>query len=516
MLWSGRVGEAEVLAAEVLRRAHDPAVEGVLRLARGRALFILGRIEQGLGVLDVGDAASLLSPAERAQLLADRSYGYAMSGRFREADALACSAREAAEAAGQDLAWCVATSALSLTAFFRGDLLAAVDLARAAVGRAEMSPSPLARRYPVHYFLAVFLVEADRFAEAEEVVLAGRWMNQEWGTTWVLPMLEWVSATSEFLRGNWDDAVVAAEAGLAMAGEGGTRQGFDCAKGLADLVAAYRSGPAGGHIDADAADAGSQPQVPPSGVLVGLAGVLNGLVVEAQAGPEAALAVLEDAWRRATDVGSIIDHRLLGPELVRLALTTGAAERAPAVAAAVEEVAARMGTDGARGAALRCRGLLKADADALLASAAAYASAGRPLERAFALEEAGAALAAAGRRTEAVAALEEAGGVYEKLGALPALTRVESRVRALGARRGQRARRRRPQQGWESLTPSEQRVVDLVARGLTNVQIAQALFVSRHTVESHVSHVFAKLGLASRSELAAQAVARSSPRVGVP
>ena len=53
-------------------------------------------------------------------------------------------------------------------------------------------------------------------------------------------------------------------------------------------------------------------------------------------------------------------------------------------------------------------------------------------------------------------------------------------------------------------------MVALVARGLTNVQIAEALFVSRHTVESHVSHVFAKLGIASRSELAARAAARGT------
>ncbi|HSH61285.1 MAG TPA: helix-turn-helix transcriptional regulator, partial [Acidimicrobiales bacterium] len=70
----------------------------------------------------------------------------------------------------------------------------------------------------------------------------------------------------------------------------------------------------------------------------------------------------------------------------------------------------------------------------------------------------------------------------------------------------------RPQEGWEALTASEQRVVALVAEGLTNAQIAKALFVSRHTVESHVSHVFTKLGVASRTELAARAVARGLRR----
>jgi DNA-binding CsgD family transcriptional regulator len=75
--------------------------------------------------------------------------------------------------------------------------------------------------------------------------------------------------------------------------------------------------------------------------------------------------------------------------------------------------------------------------------------------------------------------------------------------------RGQRGRpsgqRGRPATGWDSLTPAELQVVALVAEGLTNPQIAQRLFVSRATVKTHLSHVFTRLGLASRAELAALA-----------
>jgi predicted ATPase/class 3 adenylate cyclase/DNA-binding CsgD family transcriptional regulator len=71
-----------------------------------------------------------------------------------------------------------------------------------------------------------------------------------------------------------------------------------------------------------------------------------------------------------------------------------------------------------------------------------------------------------------------------------------------------RGERKRPARGWESLTPTEMRVVDLVAEGLTNPQIGERMFISRGTVKVHLSHIFAKLNIASRSELAAETTRR--------
>jgi predicted ATPase/class 3 adenylate cyclase/DNA-binding CsgD family transcriptional regulator len=77
------------------------------------------------------------------------------------------------------------------------------------------------------------------------------------------------------------------------------------------------------------------------------------------------------------------------------------------------------------------------------------------------------------------------------------------------ARRG-RGRRGRPAYGWNSLTPTEARVVELVAEGITNPQIGQRLFVSARTVQTHLTHVFAKLGVSTRAELAAKAAQRQA------
>jgi predicted ATPase/DNA-binding NarL/FixJ family response regulator len=72
-----------------------------------------------------------------------------------------------------------------------------------------------------------------------------------------------------------------------------------------------------------------------------------------------------------------------------------------------------------------------------------------------------------------------------------------------------RGERKRPSSGWDALTPMETQVVALASEGLTNPQIAERLFVARGTVKIHLSHIFSKLGVSTRAELASAATRRS-------
>jgi DNA-binding CsgD family transcriptional regulator len=88
--------------------------------------------------------------------------------------------------------------------------------------------------------------------------------------------------------------------------------------------------------------------------------------------------------------------------------------------------------------------------------------------------------------------------------------RARSELRACGARP-----RRSAVTGLESLTPAERQVADLAAASHSNREIAQRLYVTRRTVETHLTHVFAKLGISGRSELV-DAFARAAPTVHQP
>ena len=71
-------------------------------------------------------------------------------------------------------------------------------------------------------------------------------------------------------------------------------------------------------------------------------------------------------------------------------------------------------------------------------------------------------------------------------------------------RRG-RGERKRPPTGWAALTPTERDVVRLLREGLANKDIASRLFVSPRTVETHLTHIYTKLGLKSRVQLVQEA-----------
>jgi DNA-binding CsgD family transcriptional regulator len=175
----------------------------------------------------------------------------------------------------------------------------------------------------------------------------------------------------------------------------------------------------------------------------------------------------------------------------------------------LEDSAPRSGSPTARGIALRCRGLLEDGPEVLLEAVAAHRSGPRPYQLAAVCEDAGVALGRIGKTDEAVSLLNEVVTGYERLDAVRDVGRIQPALRRLGVRRARRVTRR-PSFGWESLTATELKVVDLAVTGLTNREIAERLFVSRRTVATHLEHVFQKLDHVNRVELTADAARRAA------
>ncbi|WHT20337.1 AAA family ATPase [Crossiella sp. CA-258035] len=172
-----------------------------------------------------------------------------------------------------------------------------------------------------------------------------------------------------------------------------------------------------------------------------------------------------------------------------------------AKALAMEELAlARSwGSPQAIGAALRVSGVLargSAAVELLREAARVLAEAQAPLEQARALADLGTALRKTNQLAEAREQLRLAGALAQQCGATVVDRRIRAELRVSGARP-----RRQAHSGLESLTPTELRVTNLAALGLSNREIAARLFVVRRTVELHLSSAYRKLGISSRTEL---------------
>jgi DNA-binding CsgD family transcriptional regulator len=197
------------------------------------------------------------------------------------------------------------------------------------------------------------------------------------------------------------------------------------------------------------------------------------------------------------------------PQLVRLAL----AARDPALAdRAVQEAEerARLNPDiaAAVASAAHARGLRNEDLDELSTAVAQLDGQSRPLLLASALEDLGRAGVGRVRTSQGIDDLGRALELYQLSGAGWDARRVRGRLRALGVQR-RSISPERPLNGWEALTDSELEVARLVATGLTNVRVAERLYVSPHTVSTHLRHIFAKLAVTSRVELTRIALRRN-------
>ena len=132
-------------------------------------------------------------------------------------------------------------------------------------------------------------------------------------------------------------------------------------------------------------------------------------------------------------------------------------------------------------------------------------------ELALALADLGAFLRRSGRRADARGPLRRALDLAQRTGAAPLAERARRELLAAGARP-----RRTALTGPDALTSAERRVAGLAADGLSNRQIAEHLFITQPTVETHLRHAFQKLGIASRADLPAQLADEPPVPAGLP
>jgi len=188
-------------------------------------------------------------------------------------------------------------------------------------------------------------------------------------------------------------------------------------------------------------------------------------------------------------------------ELVRIAVNARQpqlAKRATQAAQVRAEVNPTVRT--LRAVAAHCAGLTEGSSDRLSDAVRLYDGTSRPLWQASAFEDLGDALVDEGATTEAVEAYDQSLRVALACGAASDAARVRQRLARLGVRR-RVVQSRRPRFGWEALTESEVRIAELVTAGLSNREIGERLFISPHTVGTHVRHIFEKLGVNSRVAL---------------
>ena len=495
LVWAGRVSEASILAAEVLSRLGDADLAVDVRAALAEALFVRGRIGEAAEQFEQASEAALGSG--RGLLRAEAALSRLVSGDLDRAAGLIEATLADVETTNDPRARGVAIGVSSLLAVVRGDSKAGLALGREAVRIADEDFLGEAHRYGGRFFLGLALGDADLFDETVDVISEGIRLDEMHGVTWLLPCYHGLLSTVQFARGEWDDAVAELETANAVLDDMDSTLFGPLAHGVLAQIAFHRD-------DTDACErelALCEAELALTGPQVGMEWIVQtqALLAEDAGNVAEAAAMMRGAWDFADAIGIRNVLRYFGPMYVRLTLAEGDRAAAQCAVEAVELYARSVETRSMAGTALLCRGMLDTDQEMLAKAVETLRGAGRPLELAAACVEAGAAFMKGKDTAQGREFLDEANEIYQGLGALRDMRRVSE---ALGSTGGRRATtKRRPASGWGSLSPTELRVVTLVADGLANPAIADKLVVSRRTIETHVSHLFRKLGVESRVEL---------------
>ncbi|WP_433757272.1 ATP-binding protein [Nocardia sp. CA-135398] len=487
LLWDGNAAEAESVVREALLTQPDIELHWLLAQiyqAQARLSDAVALAEEVLSTreLDAEDSARFLGMCGLGNFFLERFAAAEQAGR--RAVALG-------ESTGNPLATGYGLTAVGAVHYTRGHLDEALNLSARIPALFEDGTGP--DQFDPYALYAHCLIELDRLSDAEEVLQTAIGRNRRFRGVYLSSNLV-AKARMYLVGGRWDDALAECSASMQMPDVLGYAT---VAHTISALIGIRR-----GTFLPDQ-DGLPTPDDRPGNV--GYAHFhpwVKALTSEARGRPDLALGLLVDTQHRLADGLAAATLHYIFPDIARLAADVGDARAARSVAASADLLLTRQPTASRTATALLCRGLVDSDPDALLRAASAFRQSGRPLFEAQAHENAAVLLAAAGRAPESRNALDAAVELYSGLGASWDCARAVARVRPYGIRRGVRGPRNRPKSGWAALTDTERKVAAQVADGLSNTDIAAQMFLSRRTIQSHVSNILAKLDLRSRREIA--------------
>lgn len=490
---SGNNAEAERVARHAMEVVSDPDILVDLHWTVAQCNAFAGRADESLETIGEAIALPTVSRRQRARLLVLAARAHRSLGQVSVAGQVATEALATAEEVGDTWARGWSLHVLIVVAMMRGDVAAALPLFERALDVVGDDPALTDLGLLLQINQSVALGELDRHDEAVDAATRVRQLADHAGS--MLRLAQARSALGELLfeAGQWTAAQEEVEALADDVKDPGT---ICCDHGFAAMIAFHRADAATARQHLDAA-AESAEQIG-TRVVSSLA-LARSLDHEVAGEPEDALSALVSCMAGHTEEYDEMEDLL--PEAARLAALTDATDVLKEVAAQAAALAQRSSVPHRLGNVAFCRGLLSGSSSLLLLAAEQYEAAGRPLLRAKALEAAAGMLADGGDRGAARSAFVRADDLYERLGASWDLARLRATFRRFGIRRGSRTPHRRVRAGWDSLTASEAKVAELVADGLSNRQIAERLVLSTRTVESHVSHILAKLGVRSRVDI---------------
>jgi DNA-binding NarL/FixJ family response regulator len=497
---------------EALDLVEDPAVRVRLIGRSARVEHVLGEHEAARRHLTEALAA-LTEPASQdgALLMIELAFDGLFSGDYAVMHAWARKAVEAARPLGDPALLASATGTLATAAAMAGataEALARLDEAAALLD--GLRDDQLGLYVDAAASVASAELNLDRVVQANAHAERTLRVARASGQGHVFPLLFPIIGTARMLRGDLRGAAELLDEAVEVSRLAGNGEGLAW-----NLWARALAAMAGGDVDtalATGEESVSLLAAAPRGTFaVAMAGAALADARLAAGDPAGADALLVEKAAGETLPGVPGTWRVHALGLrARCLLALGRPGDAEAAVAAARAAADRLDLPlGHARAGLAAAELALAAGEGGHAAALALAAAGRAEAAGSALDAAGArllagrALAAAGRTEEAADLLEQVATTFAECGALPRRDEAERELGRLGRRAHRRTRAGRLDgTGIETLTARELEVARLVVDRRTNPEIAAALFLSPKTVETHVRHLFQKLGVSSRVEVA--------------